>query len=220
MIRARQPWRWDMFLLLGSSPQGKTLGIIGFGAIGQAMAHRARAFGMEIVYAQRNQAPAAVEQELGARRLPLLQLLASADVVSLHCPFTDETRHMIDAGALAQMKPTAYLVNTARGPVVDEAALAQALSDGAIAGAALDVYEREPEVDDGAAGAGQRRARPSPRLGDDETRTEMALLAARNVARGAGGRAGTDADQRARACPLLIGGGASLRRLPELTRSG
>jgi glyoxylate reductase len=181
LIRARQPWRWDMFLLLGSSPQGKTLGLVGFGAIGQAMARRARAFGMEIVYAQRHQAPASVEQELGARRLPLAQLLAAADAVSLHCPLTPDTRHLIDADALELMKPSAYLVNTARGPVIDEAALAQALHDGRLAGAALDVYEREPEVT--AALLELENVVLAPHLGSAtiETRSAMAVLAARNV---------------------------------------
>ncbi len=182
LIRARKPWRWDMFLLLGSSAQGKTLGVVGFGAIGQAMARRGRAFGMEIVYAQRHEAPAAVEQELAARRLPLYQLLASADVITLHCPLTEETRHMIDATALERMKPTAYLVNTARGPVVDEAALAQALHDGLIAGAALDVYEREPEVHPALLGLDNVVLAPHLGSATIETRTEMALLAARNVA--------------------------------------
>ncbi len=182
LIRARKPWRWDMFLLLGRSTQGKTLGVVGFGAIGQAMARRGRAFGMEIVYAQRHEAPAAVEQELGARRLPLYQLLASSDVITLHCPLTEETRHMIDANALERMKPTAYLVNTARGPVVDEAALAQALHDGLIAGAALDVYEREPEVHPALLELDNVVLAPHLGSATIETRTEMALLAARNVA--------------------------------------
>lgn len=188
MIRARQPWRWDMFLLLGRSLRGKTLGIVGLGAIGQATAHRARAFGMEIVYAQRRPAAAAVESALSARRLELHELLATADVVSLHCPLTPETRHMIDAAALAAMKPSAYLVNTARGPVVDEAALVQALRDGVIAGAALDVYEREPEVDAGLLELDNVVLAPHLGSATIETRTEMAILAARNVEAALDGR--------------------------------
>ncbi len=187
LIRARTPWRWHMFMLLGSGLQGKTLGIVGLGAIGQATARRARAFGMEVVYAQREPARALVEQALGARRLTLYQLLATADVISLHCPLTAQTRHLIDAAAIRLMKPGAYLVNTARGPVVDESALAQALRDGEIAGAALDVYEREPQVN--AALLELDNVVLVPHLGSAtiETRTAMSILAARNVAAVLGG---------------------------------
>lgn len=187
MIRAQQPWRWDMFLLLGRSLRGKTLGIVGLGEIGQATARRARAFGMEIVYAQRTPSPPAVESELGARRLALQQLLATADAVSLHCPLTPETRHLIDAAALAVMKPSAYLVNTARGPVVDESALVQALREGVIAGAALDVYEHEPEVSAGLLELDNVVLVPHLGSATIETRTDMAMLAARNVAAVLGG---------------------------------
>ncbi|MDX6378945.1 MAG: glyoxylate reductase, partial [Gaiellaceae bacterium] len=146
MIRARQPWSFSMFFLLGSSLQQKTLGIVGLGQIGTATARRARAFGMDVVYSGRRAADPALEQALEARRVDLDELLATSDVVSLHCPLSDDTRHLIDAARLRQMQPTAYLVNTTRGPVVDEAALAAALRDGVIAGAGLDVFEREPEV--------------------------------------------------------------------------
>ena len=125
LIRARQDWRWNMFMMLGTGIQGKTLGIVGLGAIGQAIARRARAFGMEIVYSQRNRAAAEVERRSTARATyRSMSFSLTADVVSLHCPLTPETRHLIDGAALATMKPTAFLVNTARGPVVDEAALA------------------------------------------------------------------------------------------------
>ena len=152
--------------MLGSGIQGKTLGIVGLGKIGLATARRARAFGMEIAYAGRRRAPADVETELAARFLPLEELLAQADVVSLHCPLSAETRHLIDAEALGRMKPSAFLVNTTRGPVVDEAALADALRSGTIAGAGLDVFEREPEVHRGAARPRERGPHPAPRLGD------------------------------------------------------
>jgi lactate dehydrogenase-like 2-hydroxyacid dehydrogenase len=144
LIRARTPWSWSMFFMLGSGIQGKTLGIVGLGKIGLATARRARVFGMEIAYAGRRRAPADVETELAARFLPLDELLAQADVVSLHCPLSAETRHLIDAEALGRMQPSAFLVNTTRGPVVDEAALADALRTGTIAGAGLDVFEQEP----------------------------------------------------------------------------
>jgi glyoxylate reductase len=182
LIRSRAPWRWNMFMLLGSGVQGRTLGIVGLGSIGQATARRARAFGMEIVYTQRTRAAAELEAELGGpRHLELDELLATSDVVSLHCPLTAETHHLIDAARLAQMKPSAYLVNTARGPVVDEAALARALRDRVIAGAALDVFEREPEVDENLVALDNAVLVPHLGSATVETRSAMAELAARNV---------------------------------------
>ena len=173
--------------MLGSGIQGKTLGIVGLGKIGLATARRARAFGMEIAYAGRRRAPADVETELAARFLPLDELLAQADVVSLHCPLSAETRHLIDAEALGRMKPSAFLVNTTRGPVVDEAALADALRSGTIAGAGLDVFEREPEVHE--ALLDLENVVLIPHLGSAtvETRTAMGVLAARNVVAVLGG---------------------------------
>jgi glyoxylate reductase len=181
-IRSREPWAWHMFFMLGSSIAGKTLGVIGLGAIGQATASRARAFGMKVVYAGRHRAARDTEQALGgARRLELDELLETADVVSIHCPLTAETRHLIDAQRLTRMRPTAYLVNTARGPIVDEAALAKALKDGSIAGAALDVFEREPEVDHGLLELDNVVLVPHLGSATIETRTAMAMLAARNA---------------------------------------
>jgi glyoxylate reductase len=181
LVRSGRPWSWGMGFMLGSSLQGKRLGIVGLGGIGKWVAQRARAFGMEIVYHQRNQAPAEVEAALGAELLPLEQLLASADVVSLHCPLTPETHHLIGAEQLAAMKPSAVLVNAARGPIVDEAALAEALAAGRIAAAGLDVFEREPEVEPGLLQLDNVVL--SPHLGSAtvETRTAMAELAARNA---------------------------------------
>ncbi len=182
LIRSRIPWRWHMFMTLGTGLQGKTLGIVGFGAIGQATARRAKAFGMEIAYSQRTPAPAPVEAELGARYLELEELLTTADIISLHCPLTEQTHHLVDAERLRRMKRSAYLVNTARGPVIDEAALVEALRDGVIAGAALDVFEREPEVEAGLLEL--ENAVLVPHLGSAtvETRTAMGVLAARNAA--------------------------------------
>jgi glyoxylate reductase len=181
LIRARTSWSWSMFFMLGTGMQGKTLGIVGLGKIGQATARRARAFGMEITYTGRRRASADVEAELGARFLPLEELLASADVVSLHCPLSAETRHLIDAAALERMRPSAFLVNTTRGPVVDEAALAEALRAGTIAGAGLDVFEHEPEVHP--ALLDLENVVLIPHLGSAtvETRTAMGVLAAENV---------------------------------------
>ena len=131
---------------MGMDVTGRTLGVVGMGRIGQAVAQRAHlGFGMPIRYASRSPVPE-VEERLGARRVELPELLATADFVTLHAPLTPQTRHLVDADALRLMKPTAVLVNTARGPLVDEQALARALRDGEIAGAGLDVFESEPEV--------------------------------------------------------------------------
>ena len=134
LVRRREPWIWGPNMMLGTGLAGKRLGLVGYGRIGQAVAELARAFGMEVVYTRRSGG------------LPLEELLRSADVVSLHLPLSAETHHLIDERALSLMKPTAVLVNTSRGPIVDEAGLARALAEGRIVGAALDVFEREPEV--------------------------------------------------------------------------
>ena len=181
MVREGGTWSWNMFFMLGTGLQGKTLGIVGLGQIGAATARRARAFGMRIAYAGRRRADAAVEKELGAEMLELDELLATADVVSIHTPLSDATRHLIDARRLALMKPTAYLVNTSRGPVVDEAALAAALRDGTIAGAGLDVFEREPEIDPGLRGLENVVLIPHLGSATIETRTAMGVLAAENA---------------------------------------
>ena len=181
LIRAQTPWSWSMFFMLGSGIQGKTLGIVGLGKIGQATARRARAFGMEIAYAGRRRAHAELEGELEARFLSFEELLGAADVVSLHCPLSAETHHLIDAAALDRMKPTACLINTTRGPVVDEAALAAALRSGAIAGAGLDVFEREPEVHPDLLDLENVVLIPHLGSATVETRTAMGVLAARNV---------------------------------------
>ena len=140
-----QRWQgWRPTHLPGQSLSGKTLGLIGFGRIGQATAHRARAFGLRIAYCGRRRAPVDIE---GAAHVDSIdELVAQSDVVSLHCPGGPQTHHLIDARRLGLMKSTAVLINTARGSVVDEAALADALAQGKIAAAGLDVYEREPEV--------------------------------------------------------------------------
>ena len=181
LVRSGEPWSWGMGFMLGSSLQGKRLGIVGLGGIGKWVAQRARAFGMEIAYHQRNPAPAEVEQALGAERLSLDELLAGSDVVSLHCPLTPETRHLIGAEQLVAMKPTAVLINTARGPIVDERALAEALAAGRIAAAGLDVYEHEPQVEPRLLGLDNVVLTPHLGSATVETRTAMAELAARNA---------------------------------------
>ncbi|MEU8412176.1 D-glycerate dehydrogenase [Amycolatopsis japonica] len=182
LIRSRTPWSFHLGFLLGSSLQDKTLGIVGLGQIGQAVARRALGFGMRIVYSGRSRAAEDVEKTLGAKYVPFDELLRSSDVVSLHCPLTPETRHLVDADALKAMKPGAYLINTTRGPVVHEAALADALEAGEIAGAGLDVFEAEPEVEPRL--LDRENVVLTPHLGSAtvETRTAMAVLAAENVA--------------------------------------
>lgn len=181
LVRAGGTWTWSMFFHLGTGIQGKRLGIVGLGQIGQATARRARAFGMEIVYAGRRRADEAVEAETGATYVPLDELLSTADVISLHVPLNEETRHLIDAHALGRMRPTAFLVNTTRGPVVDENALVHALRDGVIAGAGLDVYEHEPSVHPGLLELENVVLLPHLGSATLETRTAMGVLAARNA---------------------------------------
>jgi glyoxylate reductase len=169
---------WALDFMLGSDLRGKQLGVVGFGRIGRAVAARAGAFGMRVACTTlQDDDPADVPYP----RLALDELLATSDVVSLHVPLTPATRHLIDGRALARMKRRAYLINTARGPVVDEAALAWALREGLLAGAALDVYEREPAVHE--ALLGLENVLLAPHLGSAtvETRTAMADLAATNV---------------------------------------
>jgi glyoxylate reductase len=181
LVRSGESWAWGMEFMLGRDLRGKRLGIVGLGAIGRRVAERARAFGMGIAYSGRHDADSAVVAQLEAERLDLDQLLASADVLSLHCPLTAETRHLIAAPQLALMKPEAVLVNAARGPIVDEAALAEALRERRIAAAALDVYEHEPQVHPGL--LGMENVTLIPHLGSAtvETRRAMAELAARNA---------------------------------------
>ena len=188
LIRSGQDWKWGMFFLLGSSLQGKTLGVVGMGGIGQATARRARAFGMEIVYQSRSEIDAGIAAELGARRVELDELLSVSDVVSLHCPYGPATHHLIGAKQLAAMKDSAYLVNTARGPIVDEAALASALREGRIAGAGLDVYEHEPRVHPELRELDNVVLLPHLGSATVETRTAMAVLAAENVLAVLGGQ--------------------------------
>ena len=188
LIRSGQDWKWGMFFLLGSSLQGKTLGVVGMGGIGQATARRAKAFGMEIVYQSRSEIDPGIAAELGARRVELDELLSVSDVVSLHCPYGPATHHLIGAEQLAAMKDSAYLVNTARGPIVDEAALAAALREGRIAGAGLDVYEHEPRVHPELRELDNVVLLPHLGSATVETRTAMAVLAAENVLAVLGGQ--------------------------------
>jgi glyoxylate reductase len=189
LVRSGQPWKWGMFMMLGAGLQGRRLGIVGMGAIGEALATRAQAFGMSIVYHNRRPVATDTEARLGARAVELHELLETSDVVSLNCPYTDATHHLIDADALGRMRRSAYLVNTARGPIVDEAALVEALRGGRIAGAGLDVFEHEPEVHPGLLDLDNVVLIPHLGSATVETRSAMASLAARNVVEVLAGRA-------------------------------
>src|SRR3954471_24587612 len=146
IVRGREPWQWGMFMLLGSGIQGGRLGIVGMGAIGQALGRRARAFGMSVSYSNRSAVSPEIEAELDAERLSLDELLGTSDVVSINCPYSADTHHLIGPEQFELMRSSAYLVNTARGPIVDESALERPLRGGSIAGAGLDVNEHEPMV--------------------------------------------------------------------------
>ncbi len=178
---------WQPGQLLGVPVGGKTLGLVGMGRIGQAVARRARGFGMELLYHQRTRDLEA-ERDLGARYAALDELLRGSDFVSLHVPLTPQTRHLIGRRELAQLRPTAVLVNTSRGPVVDEAALVAALSGGELFAAGLDVFEREPEVEPGLAALPNVVLAPHLGSATMATRTEMALACARAIVDVLGGR--------------------------------
>jgi len=174
-------WKgWNLDQLCGADVWGKTLGILGFGRIGRAVARRASGFGMRVIYSDAVRAPSEIERELRAEYMERDAVLAQADFISLHVPLLPDTRGLIGPRELALMKPTAFLINTSRGPVVQEAALITALEQRQIAGAALDVYEREPQI-------GHGLLRPNvvlaPHLasGSLETRTRMAMMAVENT---------------------------------------
>jgi glyoxylate reductase len=176
---------WSPDLLLGTDVHGATLGIVGLGRIGAAVARRARGFGMRVLYTQRHRLR---RPPAGARFTPLPRLLAQADFVSLHVPLTAATRHLIGARELTRMKRTAILVNTSRGPVVDERALVRALASGRIAAAGLDVYEREPETPAALRALPNVVLTPHIASATTETRRRMAILAAMNLAAALAGR--------------------------------
>ena len=180
LIRAGGWHGWALEFMLGTELANKQIGIVGMGRIGRAVADRAVAFGMRVAFWQRPGA-AARDVPSGWTPLALESLLATSDVVSIHVPLISETRHLISGAALGLMKPTAYLVNTARGPVVDELALADALAAGRLAGAALDVFEREPHVPEALRRLENVLLVPHLGSATRETRDAMADLAARNV---------------------------------------
>lgn len=176
VVRAGAWGGWALDYMLGMELRGKQLGLVGVGRIGRAVAAKAPAFGMTIAYTDH------IASDIpGAVQMPLDRLLSTSDVVSLHCPMTPDTKHLIDKKALARMKRTAYLINTSRGPVVDEEALAWALKERLIAGAALDVYEKEPEIHAGLMSIENVLLIPHLASATTETRTAMADLAVSNA---------------------------------------
>ena len=181
VIRNQEPWAWGMFYMLGSSIQNQTLGIVGMGQIGIATALRAKSFGMKIIYTRRNRLDEKIEKELSAQYVSLDDLLQQSDIVSLHCPYSTETHHLISDAQLSKMKKTSYLINTARGPIVNEEALANALINKTIAGAGLDVYENEPKVNEKLLKLDNVVLLPHLGSATVETRTAMATTAANNA---------------------------------------
>jgi len=178
----RGDWKgWAFDFMLGSELRGKQLGLIGSGRIGRAVADRAPAFGMRVAFNSRTANAAMATPDAPGEAMSLDRLLVTSDVISLHVPLTPETRHLIDKRALARMKRSAFLINTSRGPVIDEAALAWALQQHLIAGAALDVYEHEPAVHADLLPLENVLLVPHLASGTTETRSTMAELAIDNV---------------------------------------
>jgi lactate dehydrogenase-like 2-hydroxyacid dehydrogenase len=181
LIRSQQPWIWGPRMLVGLDVSaGATLGILGYGRIGRAVARRAQAFDMAVIAVARSRQPGTVED--GVTFVDNSTLLANSDVVTVLTPLTPDTHHLIDADALRAMKPTAYLVNTARGGVVDEAALVAALKAGEIRGAALDVFENEPNVNPALVEAPNLVLTPHIASAGEATRDAMGILAINNAA--------------------------------------
>ena len=173
---------WEIDMLLGHDVHDATLGIIGIGRIGRGVAHRAKGFNMRVLYFDPNPLLPEVEQQLGATGVDLGRLLAESDFISVHVPLTKDTQHLIGAPQFGLMKPTAILINTSRGPVVDEAALVDALNGHKIAGAGLDVYEREPAIHPGLISLANVVLAPHIASATIRTRSEMSAMAARNMA--------------------------------------
>ncbi|MDA2969236.1 MAG: D-glycerate dehydrogenase [Actinomycetota bacterium] len=189
VIRTKTSWQWGMHYMLGTGITNRVLGVVGMGAIGIATARRAKACGMSIVYHSRSEIDAKIANELGAKKVLFDELLATSDVVSIHCPSNDSTHHLFGAEQFEKMKKYAFLVNTARGPIVDEQALVDALQAREIAGAGLDVFEFEPKINQGLLDRDDVVLIPHLGSATTETRDAMAMLAANNAVAIANGRA-------------------------------
>ncbi len=178
---------WGPMMYLGGDITGRTLGVVGAGRIGNAVAEKSSGFKMQILYCDefRNEN---LENEYGAKKVSFEELLSEADFVSVHVPLLDSTHHLFNDAAFKQMKKTAYLINTSRGPVVDEAALVRALQNGEIAGAGIDVYEEEPKIHPGLTSLDNAVLTPHTASATIETRTKMATMAAQNLVDGLKGK--------------------------------
>ncbi|HET7338988.1 MAG TPA: D-glycerate dehydrogenase [Candidatus Dormibacteraeota bacterium] len=181
-VRSGQFHGWAIDMMLGQDVFGATLGIVGIGRIGRGVAHRAKGFNMRVLYYDPNPLPPEAEEQLNAHRASLDRLVAESDFISVHTPLTKDTMHLISTAQFNAMKPNAILVNTSRGPVVDEAALVQALNAHKLAGAGLDVYEREPAVHPGLVSLPNVVLAPHIASSTVRTRSEMSAMAARNMA--------------------------------------
>jgi glyoxylate reductase len=173
---------WAIDMMLGQDVFGTTLGIVGIGRIGRGVAHRAKGFNMRVLYYDPQPLPREAEEQLGATRVDLNRLIAESDFISIHVPLTQETHHLFSTAQFNAMKRNAILVNTSRGPVVDEAALVEALRSGKLAGAGLDVYEREPAVHPHLVPMPNVVLAPHIASATVRTRSEMSAMAARNMA--------------------------------------
>ncbi|HQK83660.1 MAG TPA: D-glycerate dehydrogenase [Atribacter sp.] len=181
LVRAGKFRGWEPMLLLGTDIHESTLGLIGFGRIGQAMARRAKGFNLKVIYYDREPVPPIIEKELGASYVSFDELLRKSDFISVHVPLTEETFHLIGQEEFSMMKKESYLINTARGPIIDEKALVKALKGGVIRGAALDVFENEPAIEQELMNLNNVVIVPHIGSASYRTRTKMAIMAAKNL---------------------------------------
>ena len=182
-LRTNPSFKWGMMENLGTGILGKTVGIVGMGRIGQAFARRAIASGMRVIYYNRTRLPEEIEQKYGCERVSFEALLERSDVISLHCPLTEETHHLINEAAMIRMKQGAILINTARGPVIDEKKLVKYLQNGKLGGAGLDVFEAEPVITPELFALDNVVLTPHNATGTIDTRIEIAGEAAENIVR-------------------------------------
>jgi lactate dehydrogenase-like 2-hydroxyacid dehydrogenase len=189
--RAGKYHGWGPMMFLGGDITGRTLGIVGAGRIGAAVALKSRGFNMRVLYSDEVANPT-IEKEVGAKKVPFEQLMRESDFISVHVPLLPSTRHLFNDESFKLMKKSAYLVNTSRGPVIDEAALARALKNGVIAGAGLDVFEEEPKIHPDLVGLDNAVITPHIASATIETRTKMATMAAQNLVDGLSGKRPTN----------------------------
>jgi glyoxylate reductase len=181
VIRAQEPWHWGMFYMLGMGLQGRQLGIVGMGAIGQAVARRGKGFGLEIIYFNRNRVAPEIESSLSAQFVSFDELVRRSDFVSLHAPLNEQSRHLFNQQTFQSMKSTAVLVNTGRGALIDEVELVAALQQGRIAAAGLDVYEFEPKITEGLVSLDNVVLAPHLGSASTSARGDMVRLCCENV---------------------------------------